>query len=569
MSGASTDRGQANTLAIAIVLVLALGSALAVVGIGSLTLDEGRGVAETQSGLHLMTELDSRASLVALEGGDATTMDLDTRGGDGRVSVDRTGQLRLVMRNTTTGDVIWRNETTLGTVTYESGSDRIAYQGGGVWRRTAGAEGSVMVSPPEIHYRRGTLTLPMINVTGTDSGIRTARMRRTGEEQIYPEPSRGRNWTNPVAEGNELVLFVRSDYYRGWERFFDRRIGGNVTAYPANRTVRVELVAPVSRFRLASGLISVGGGAPIDMRGNGGNPTFLDSYDSSSGDYASTAGGNGTVRSPGGLELGGESYIRGTVNTGGTLGFSGNSNTIYGDAYHQGLSQPQNGVITGVERENGSGVDVAPIDGTVTERVNSICAGGDALPDGTATVDATGDARYCQDGDLRLNGETLTVDVSAGNVSLAVDGDLILKGGGEIEVVGTAGNDNTAKLWLGGDTVELTSSAVTVADEESTAFRLFAGSGTSVSLRGSGGGGSRFVGLLFAPTTRGAGGGLSMQSDSDLYGAAVVGSVNMRSGSAVHYDRALGGFAFPRTGQPASRLSYLLVSINEVEVEER
>ncbi len=569
MSGASTDRGQASTLAIAVVLVLALVSSLLVAGVGSLTLDEGRGVAETQSGLRLMTELDSRASMVALEGGDAATMDLNARGRDGRVSVDRTGKLRLVLRNRSSGDVIWRNETTLGTVTYSRGTERIAYQGGGVWRRTDGTDGSVMVSPPEIHYRQGTLTLPMINVTGTESDVTTARIRRTGEERIYPQPSRGQNWTNPVRSGNELVLFVRSDYYRGWERFFDRRIGGNTTAFPANRTVRVELVASSARFRLASGLISVGNGSPIDMRGNAGSPTFVDSYDSSSGDYASTAGGDGTVRSPSGLDLGGESYIRGTVNTGGTLGFSGNSNTIYGNAYHQGISQPQNGVITGTERENGSGVEVPPIDGTVTDRVNSICAGGDTLPDGTTTIDAAGDGRYCQAGDLRLNGETLTVDVSAGNVSIAVDGDLNLKSGGRIEVVGTAGNDNTAKLWLGGDTVELTSSAVTVGDEESTAFRLFAGSGTSISLRGSGGGGSRFVGLLFAPTTPGAGGGLSMQSNSDIYGAAVVGSVNMRSGSAVHYDRALGGFAFPRKDQPASRLSYLLVSINEVEIEDR
>jgi len=564
MTGASADRGQTSTLAIAIVMVLALGSALLIAGVGSVTLDEGRDVAETESGVRLMTELDSRSSLVALEGGDTATMDLDNRRGGGRVSVDRSGELRLVLRNRSSGNVVWRNETTLGAVTYANGDQRIAYQGGGVWRRTADANGSVMVSPPEVHYRQGTLTLPMINVTGTERDVSTARVRKVGEERIYPKPSRGGNWRNPVQAGNELVLFVQSDYYQGWARFFDRRIGGNVTTFPGNRTVRVELVAPVSRFKIDSGLISVGSGAPIDMIGSGGNPTFLDSYNSSQGDYASTAGEDGTVRSPSGLNLGGNTYINGSVDTGGTLGFSGNTNTIDGDAYHQGISQPQNGNITGTESRNGSGVSVPPIDGTVSNRVNSICAGGDPLPDGTATIDATGSNEYCEDGNLRLNGDTLTINVSEGNVSLAVDGDLILKNGVTIEVVGTDGNDNTAKLWLAGDSIELNDAEVTVEDDRSPAFRLFAKSGTSVSMRAE----SQFVGLLFAPTTDGAGGGLYMRSQSDLYGSAVVGEVDMKSGSAVHYDRSLGGFSFPRAGTPASRLSYLLVTINEVEIEE-
>jgi len=113
MSDASTDRGQTSTLAIAIVMVLALGSALLVAGVGSVTLDEGRDVAETESGVRLMTALDSRSSLVALEGGDTATMDMDNRRGSGRVSVDRSGELRLVLRSGSSGNVIWRNETTI------------------------------------------------------------------------------------------------------------------------------------------------------------------------------------------------------------------------------------------------------------------------------------------------------------------------------------------------------------------------------------------------------------------------------------------------------------------------
>lgn len=561
----SDERGQSETLAVAIIFVLALGSALLIAGVASMTLEEGRQVAETQSGIQTMTELDSRASLVALEGGESTTMDVRSRAGGGRVSVDRSGEIRFVMQGP--NGTIWRNESTLGTITYANGNRRIAYQGGGVWRRTVGANGSVMVSPPEVHYRQGTLTLPMINITGTERGISTVRITKKSSERIYPIPSRGENRSNPVVEGNQLTLFVKSDYYQGWAQYFRDRIGANVTVLHGDQTVRVDLVAPVSQFAVDSGLISVGTGAPIDMQGTGNNPTFVDSYNSCcGGNYSTTAGRNGTVRSPSGLDQGGETFIKGTVNTGGDIEFAGNNNTIFGDAWHQGIINPQNGRITGQNDSNGSGVEIPPIDATVNQRVNSICSNGTTQLGGGDTV---GPGEHCHSGDLTLNGGTLTIDVSNDSVDLAVDGDLTLKSSAAIEVVGTTGNNHTVELWLGGKSVTLTSSEITVPDQESPAFRLFAKSGTDIDLRGQGGGASKFVGLLYAPTTRGAGGSLDMQSDSDLYGAAVTGEVSMQAGSAVHYDQALEGFTFQRSGTPASRLSYLYVTVNEIEIEER
>lgn len=570
----SNGRGEAAQLGIAIVLVLALTSALAITSIGSVTLDESRSVAETQSGLQTMTELDSRASLVALGGGESESLDVTSQSNDGRVTVENGGEIRFVMRNTTDNSTIWQENVSLGAVTYKNGNERIAYQGGGVWRRTTGSNGSVMVSPPELHYQDGTLTLPMINVSGANRRISKARVRKVGEKRIYPNVSRGVNGTNPVREGNELVLFVKSEYYQGWATFFRERVGGDVIVYDNNQTVRVDLVSPQSQLKVDSGLISTGTGSGIEMKGGGGAPNFVDSYNSSAGDYESSKGGNGTIRSPGGVKLGGNSYIEGTVNTGGTLEFSGSgnnnnrNNTIYGDAYHQKISNNQSGTITGVSEENGTGVEIKPIDGTVTTRVNNICANGSSLPEPSTTIDASGSSRYCYSGDLTIEkGEVLKINVSKGDVNIAIDGDLRLKNGnpaGRIKVVGDTDN-NTARVWLGGDEVTIDNDAgVFVPEEKSPAFRLFGPSATSVSM----GGNSTFVGLLYAPAG-GSGGSFSMQAEAELYGSAVVGEVKMNSGSAVHYDQALGGFTFARTETAASRLSYLYVTIHEVEIEDR
>lgn len=423
-----------------------------------------------------------------------------------------------------------------------------------------------MVSPPEVHYRRGTLTLPMIRVVGDEHGLSRAAVRKVGSTDVYPTADR----TNPVPAGRTLTLFVTSEYYRAWGAYFDRRIGGDVTVYDGNETVRVVLTSPVTPFSVGSGLISVGTSDRMEMTGSGGSPTFVDAFDSTGGLYDPTAPKNATVRGKGGLKMGGNTYINGTVDTGGSITFSGNDNTINGNAAYQGtisgLDDNRN-EVTGWTAENGSGVEVPIIDGVVNDEVNSIC---DERSDDLSAGGTYGPGTYCHPEDLAIDrGETLTFDVSSGNVTVAVDGDLTVKG--NLTVTGTADNDNVVKLWLGGDQVTLrgnndeTAGQVTVQAQDTPAFKLYGASDTSISMKAH----ATFQGLIYAPSTEGAGGGIELQGDSELFGSAVVGSVTMRSGSSVHYDEALGGYSFDHGGQtPAQRLSYLHVTINEIRVEE-
>ena len=89
-------------------------------------------------------------------------------------------------------------DTALGSVVSESGDSEIAYQSGGVWRRSG--DDSRMVSPPEFHYRGRTLTLPVIAVNGDGAG-ETLTVRGGGTTTKAPCS----DGENPLANGRVLV----------------------------------------------------------------------------------------------------------------------------------------------------------------------------------------------------------------------------------------------------------------------------------------------------------------------------------------------------------------------------
>jgi hypothetical protein len=136
--------------------------------------------------------------------------------------------------------------STFGSVYYENGDTRIAYQGGGVWRG-AGNE-SRMLSPPEFHYRGSTLTFPIISVNGsggaagrTSAGIAVER-RST---RVFPNASKpdygNASYQNPIDTGNVTVT-VHSDHYVAWANYFEDRTSGAVTIDHENETATVDLI---------------------------------------------------------------------------------------------------------------------------------------------------------------------------------------------------------------------------------------------------------------------------------------------------------------------------------------
>lgn len=250
-------RGQSETLGTALIIVLVVLGTSAVVALGATAIDDTESDSRLTRAEHSMTLFDSRVSMVAL--GDSSVQTVSFGDTAGEFSVDPSVGTMTVTHvdfngTESPGDPSNDHEIysgSLGAVEYDVGDSRIAYQGGGVWKRTP--DGSTrMVSPPEFHYRGETLTLPVIEVTGSDSGAGGVRARITPASnpftRIYPNESRTyapenttREYANPVRDGY-IRIDVQSPYYEGWTQYFEERTDGNVSAFAGNQTARVKLL---------------------------------------------------------------------------------------------------------------------------------------------------------------------------------------------------------------------------------------------------------------------------------------------------------------------------------------
>lgn len=134
----------------------------------------------------------------------------------------------------------------IGKVEYTDRDEKIAYEGGAVWKKNLLSNESVMISPPEFHYSPAgqTLTIPLFNVTSefyaSSTADRNIRIRTTEEpNQLFDE--------NPIV-GGSVKAEIQSDYYRAWARYFDTRTAGNIgeeNIDDENQTALVELEVPV------------------------------------------------------------------------------------------------------------------------------------------------------------------------------------------------------------------------------------------------------------------------------------------------------------------------------------
>ncbi|MFW5921859.1 MAG: DUF7289 family protein, partial [Halodesulfurarchaeum sp.] len=215
-------RGQSETLGFALILGFTLISVGAIAVYGGTTLQTTQEQIGVQNAENAMSQFDSRASMVALGQQTSQTVKFGAAQ-QGTYSVEpEAGWIRIVHENETADETTPLYNGTLGAVTYRDGTREIAYQGGGVWRKD---EGSVMLSPPEFHYRGSTLTLPLVQMrgSGTVTGNPTATIGqdRSGN-RIFPNASAEEPSTNPVQSGVVSVT-VKSEYYTAWADYFRTR----------------------------------------------------------------------------------------------------------------------------------------------------------------------------------------------------------------------------------------------------------------------------------------------------------------------------------------------------------
>ena len=238
--GCPGGRGQSSVIGVVLILGLVITSMTVIATVGGLALLNTEDELSVSRAEKVMTQFDSQSALVALGETNARQTQL-VAGNDGEYTLkEGAGWMRISIRNTNTSNTTVVRNGSLGSLTYETDGTRLAYQGGGVWEKGDGD--AVMVSPPEFHYRDRTLTLPVINVTGDNTVSGQVTVRQSGISKEYPNET----LVNPVPTEREVVVTVKSEYYRGWGSYFERRTDGDVSYDDANRTASITLTVPIT-----------------------------------------------------------------------------------------------------------------------------------------------------------------------------------------------------------------------------------------------------------------------------------------------------------------------------------
>jgi len=410
-------------------VVLLLGMSTIVIGstvaVGSVALSGSQGTAELGQAEAAMTQVDSKASLVAhgdserqrVSLGAAETSDLRVEEDAGWMEI----QVETVDGNET-------RTVDLGAVVYEHRGETIAYQGGGVWRDDGSH--ARMVSPPEFHYRDAagteTLTLPLVTIAAGGDGIHddvVIENAASEPERLFPNE----NVSNPLV-GGEVTITVGSDYAEAWATYFESRTRATVvetTEDTVEVTLRTELEHPT-----LDAAISSTGQARLDF---GGIHTLeADSYDSSSGPYDPNASDENAV-----VQTTDEFHLT-SGGGGGT-----ESITVHGDLVAEDFQIPPGQedrlTVTGEKREEDAFDDLDPVSGAIQQRIDAVAdrrldENGETI-DGDLVVGAeevhTLDADTYVEGDVEVTDGTLEVE---DGMTLHVAGDLVVDGTGAIDV---------------------------------------------------------------------------------------------------------------------------------------
>lgn len=292
-------RGQSETIAVVLIIGIALVATTAIIAFGSSALTDTEQQAQNGRAEDAMTQFDSRAAEVALGDSEIQSVDFGQRSGNYDVRPNA-GSITIVHANydgtDDDGNHVYdagndddeRIYTgALGAVVYHNGETEIAYQGGGVWRK--GPSGTaVMISPPEFHYRSGTLTLPVIQAQGdaSHSGATRAVVKDSGSlTQRFPNEANSYaaggspppGYLNPLSQGN-VYITVQSDYYEAWAAFFRSRSDGAVSVDHTNQEVELELITKGQTGVYQVPADSANGGGSLEIRGIAPGHT-LDAYD--------------------------------------------------------------------------------------------------------------------------------------------------------------------------------------------------------------------------------------------------------------------------------------------------
>lgn len=602
------QRGQGSTIGIVLVFGMVIAGTVVVVAFGAGAISDTKDTLSVQRAEKALTQFDSQAALVALGDTDVQQVSFGQIGGESIDVQNGSGWMLITIENQTSGAVGPKINQSLGSITHRTGDDSVAYQGGGVWKKSGNE--SVMVSPPEFHFRNGTLTLPVVNVSGASTLDGRASIRHAETIKKFPNRSLSSHvQANPLS--NHLVkVTVKSEYYQGWGQYFETRTDGEVE-YDHNRNIaNLTLVSPIEKNRVTEATSSLAPSGTFELHGKAkvscGTKVYTNSYNSSeSGDYcAQSPGDMGDVVYGGDVDISagaGKSNLSGDVVSGGEVTVSKSNGKGQPDVYgHINYTTDCVGDSGSVDCNNriisGSGGSVNEIDGVSTksninyyidntiEEVESNNDNGVNIT-GTNRLDfsAKGDSDtvrlragqyYLERIDLEDNQE-LILDTTGGNVVLAVEGDVRLQGkgsdGGTITVTGT-GNAN---MYVAGTDYPNSSgekdffmeenSAIDIPGDNATRFRVYGKDNFTAKIGSGSGNLAKFVGTIYAPPGNSGNGRVDIDG-GEVYGGLLTGTTTINKGS-IHYDEALLHTETISQDAKVVKITYLHISVNRIYVD--
>jgi hypothetical protein len=168
------------------------------------------------------TVLDSKISLVSLGKSPSQLVQIYTQAGNIVVDNENLSRMTVFLSKDSVEYELY-NES-LGTIQYQLGEDKVAYEGGGVFRKYPGDSDPVMITPPEFHFNGETLTLPIIRVNSNTSiggsGVISMYFRSNNSQVIFPKDP---EFVNPLEFGKTVKVVIKSDYYKAWEKYIEER----------------------------------------------------------------------------------------------------------------------------------------------------------------------------------------------------------------------------------------------------------------------------------------------------------------------------------------------------------
>ncbi|MFD1645501.1 hypothetical protein ACFSBL_07385 [Haloarchaeobius litoreus] len=289
---------------------------------------------------------------------------------------------------------------------------------------------ATMVSPPPFEYADGSLNAWIPLVTGERTLTASGiDLRRNGTGQALDRQS--------VVQGQLVTVEIQSKYYGGWADYLRQQTNDvSITVDHENETVVMRLGEPAIDSTFSEGVYATGGDVQFD-----GGSAVID------GDVS--AGGN----------VSDHSRVTGNVTEGAT-----NDLRILDDVIEKKVRDAENDTTMPVMHPEVYGASLSG-----------------------------GETYYDDDGFVLENGDDLTVDLSAGNVTMIVDGNISLEGG-NIEIEN--GGDNRAFRIYSTGNFGMGNSQVGVVDE-SQYFQLYGTSEMQVAITG--GSQAELYGTIFAP----------------------------------------------------------------------